>query len=82
MPDPDLDEVDRKIKEAKELAREVRQPETERDETAPPEPAHKDDEEGFTRPDLPRLGESGGTVPARPRSRVSCWPGVRPAIAL
>lgn len=48
MPDPDLDEVDRGIKEAKELAREVKQPETERDETAPPEPAHKDDEEGFT----------------------------------
>jgi hypothetical protein len=48
MPDPDLDAVDRKIKEAKELAREVRQPETERDETAPPEDARKDNEEGFT----------------------------------
>ena len=46
MPDPDLDAVDRKIKEAKELAKEVRQPETERDETAPPEPAHENDEGG------------------------------------
>jgi hypothetical protein len=48
MPDPDLDEVDRKIKEAKELAREVRPADTERDETAPPEPAHKDNEGDFT----------------------------------
>lgn len=48
MPNPELDEVARKIKEAKELAREVKQPETERDETVPPEPAHKDNEGGFT----------------------------------
>ncbi|GAB1513403.1 hypothetical protein [Actinophytocola sp. KF-1] len=48
MPEPDLDEVDRKIKEAKEYAREVRQPETETDETAPPEPLHEHTEEGFT----------------------------------
>ena len=47
MPDPDLDEVDRKIKEAKEYAREVRQPDTEAEETVPPEPAHRDDEAGF-----------------------------------
>jgi hypothetical protein len=48
MPDPDLDEVDRKIKEAKELAREVKQPETEREETVPPEPAPEGNEGGFT----------------------------------
>lgn len=48
MPDPDLDEVDRKIKEAKEYAREVRQPETERDEAAPAEPLEEHSEGGFT----------------------------------
>ena len=48
MPDPDLDEVARKIKEAKEYAREVRQPETERDEAAPPEPIRENSEGGFT----------------------------------
>ena len=48
MPDPNLDEVDRKIKEAKEYAREVRRPETEADETAPVDPAHEHSEGGFT----------------------------------
>lgn len=48
MPDPDLDEVDRKIREAKELAREVRQPEPETGGTSPPEPVHENTEEGFT----------------------------------
>ncbi|MFC4852262.1 hypothetical protein [Actinophytocola glycyrrhizae] len=48
MPDPDLDEVDRKIKEAKAAVRDIEQPHTETDATAPPEPAHKDNEEGFT----------------------------------
>lgn len=43
MPDPDLDEVDRKIKEAKELAREVRQPGTEPGVADSPEPSEEDD---------------------------------------
>lgn len=48
MPDPDLGEVDRKIKEAKELAREVRQPGAEPGVVAPPESERKDDEESAT----------------------------------
>ena len=38
MPDPDLDEVDRKIKEAKELAKEVRTPGVESGVVDPPKP--------------------------------------------
>jgi hypothetical protein len=48
MPEPDLDEVDRKIKEAKELAHEVEQPDVRPDETAPPQPVHEESEGGFT----------------------------------
>jgi hypothetical protein len=48
MPEPDLDEVDRKIKEAKEYAREVKQPEAEIGETDPPEPVQEHEEGGFT----------------------------------
>jgi len=46
MPDPDLDEVARKIKEAKEYAREVRQPDAESDEAAPREPSQEPSEGG------------------------------------
>lgn len=46
MPDPDLDEVARKIEEAKQYAREVRQPEAEADEVTPPGPAEESPEDG------------------------------------
>lgn len=45
MPDPDLDEVARKIQEAKEYAREVRQPEAESGEPVPPEPSEENNED-------------------------------------
>lgn len=45
MPEPDLDEVDRKIKEAKELAREVEQPGIEPDVADSPEAVQADAEE-------------------------------------
>lgn len=49
MPDPDLDEVDRGIKEAKELAREVRRPGAEPGVADFPEPSQGDDaDEGGT----------------------------------
>ena len=48
MPEPDLDEVDRKIKEAKELAREVERPDVRPDETAPPESVQEESDGGFS----------------------------------
>jgi hypothetical protein len=48
MPDPDLDQVDRDIKEAKELAEEVRQPGVDTGAVDAPEPVQDESEEGFT----------------------------------
>lgn len=48
MPDPDLDEVARKIEEAKQYAREVRQPEAEADEAMPSGSSQENDEDSST----------------------------------